>query len=492
LQLWTDGPLKQFTHGRHVHILPGGKADPEPGGQAAERFDVVVSYWLLQDLPDYRSAIRGWFDLLSPGGHLILIVPHAFLYERQVALPSPWRVQQRRLYTPGSLGQELEEALSPNEYRVRWLGDLDAGYDYGLNRNVEPTGGSDVALVVERIRPPVWSLEPEAPLAQAIGPAAIPYAFEPLRTRIEVAARPDTQRMVVLKLDHLGDFIMALPALERMRRYFPDAHIDLVVGSWNAGMAREIGIADRVIPFDAFPRNSTEVEPNVEATLGKFRDLVTDTYDIAVDLRTDTDTRTLLRAVRAPIKAGIGTRRQFPFLDIALPLDDTRNDPERARDDMISHHVFHLQGTARRSHFGLHVDKNIVGRESAIVWGPYLMLNEGDYIFDFYIDLERDRGDGLLRLDIALDHGRAVSEMYVSGPATFQLKFEVEKPGTPFEARIWAVPDQPAISFSFYGGRLIQKTPNNVLHQSEYSTLLVELMKLRLIDFDMLREVRPA
>jgi len=149
----------------------------------------------------------------------------------------------------------------------------------------------------------------------------VPYAFEPLRKRIEVAANAPTRRLVVLKLDHLGDFIMALPALERLRRYFLDSQIDLVVGSWNAGMARQIGIADRVIPFDAFPRISTDVEPNVEARLGKFRDLVTDTYDIAVDLRTDT--RTLLRAVRSPIKIGIGTQRQFPFLDIALPLDDT-------------------------------------------------------------------------------------------------------------------------------------------------------------------------
>jgi hypothetical protein len=492
VQRWTEGPLKQFTKGRQLHFLKGGDAAARAGEMAGGQSDVIVANKILQDLADYRSALREWFALVKPGGHLIVIVPHAFLYERQLALPSPWRTQQRRLYTPGTLAQELEEALLPNEYRVRWLGDLDEDYDYGLARDVEPSGNSDVAVVLERIVPPDWSMQPEPRLANPMRPDPEPYAFEPIRTRIETAARPPSQRILIMKLDHLGDFIMALPALERARRYFPDAHIDLVVGSWNAGMAREVGLADRVIPFDAFPRNSSEVEPNVDATLGLFRETVTDTYDVAVDLRADTDTRILLRAIKAQIKAGIGTRQRFPFMDIALPLDSTRNDAERARDDMISHHSFSLQGSARRSHFGLHSDKAVVERDCAIVWGPYLQLDRGSYIFDFYIDLEKNHGDGLLRLDIALSNGQAVSEMYVSGPGTFQLKFDIDKPGTPFEARIFTVPDQPSISFSFYGGRLIRRTPNNVLHQSEYSSLLIELVKLRLIDFDMLQEVSAA
>jgi hypothetical protein len=297
---------------------------------------------------------------------------------------------------------------------------------------------------------------------------------------------------LILKLDHLGDFIMGLPALQKARDIFRDAEIDLVVGTWNAQMAQEAGIADRVIAFNAFPRNSTEEEPNVEATLGAFRNLVVDDYDLAIDLRTDIDTRVLLRAVKAPLKAGIGTRSRFPFLDIALPLDSTRNAAENAREDRISHDGFISQGSVQRRHFSLRSDKEKVEREHAIVWGPYLALAPGDYIFDFYLDLDEDRADGLLRLDVALNRGARVAELFVSGPATFQLAFRVDKPETVFEARILTVEDHPSISFNFYGGRLLRRAPSNVLHQSEYALLLIEHVKLRMLDLGSLTDVTGA
>jgi hypothetical protein len=449
---------------------------------------VLRAYRCLQDIADYRAAIQSWFASVAPGGHLIIVVPHAFLYERQLTLPSPWSKRTRRLYTPASLLAEVEEALVPNSYRVRWLGDADRSYAYDARLDSEPTTESDVVLVIERITPPLWTLGQDPAPVSTKQITTTDFAFEPARTRFELNVRPSVKRILILKLDHLGDFIMGLPALERARRYFSDATIDLVVGSWNVGLAREVGVADRVIEFNAFPRNSTEEEPNVEATLGHFRSLITDSYDLAIDLRTDIDTRTLLRAVKAPIKAGIGTRSRFPFLDIALPLDATRNAAENARDDRISHEGFVSQGSAHRRHFSLRSDAETVERDCAIVWGPYLDLGPGDYIFDFYLDLDDSGGDGLLKLDVALDQGDTVAEMFVSGPSTFQLGFRVDTPGTQFEARIWTVEDHPSIGFNFYGGRLLRRAPANVLHQSEYALLLIEQVKLRILDLGSLTD----
>ena len=485
----ADGPLAPFLRDRRISFA-GKDADAGASREAAE---LMLSFHDLQDVADYRSAIHGWFDRVRVGGLLILIVPHAFLSDRQVVLPSPWRPRQRRLYTPASLAGEVEEALAPNSYRVRWAGDLDQGYDYALAPKLAPRGHSDVALVLERIVPPAWSVARDAAPSGAVRPAGPDFAFEPPRTRIEVASKPPrVRRILLLKLDHLGDLIMGMPALERMRRYFPDAAIDLVVGSWNVGLARELGVADRVIAFDAFPRNSTEEHPNVEATLGLFRSIVGDSYDLAVDLRTDTDTRTLLRAADARLKAGIGTHSRWPFLDIALPLDTTRNEAERAQEDPIGPGFFHSQGSVRRGHFNLQSDKTRVERHVAIVWGPYRALEPGNYIFDFHMDLEEQRGEGLLKLDIAIDGGRTVSEMIVSGPATYQLPFRIDTPETQFEARILTVADRPSISFSFYGGRLIRQGRGNVLHQTEYGVLLVELVKLRLQELDMLADAASA
>lgn len=479
--------LKPFVAGREI-VTAGqaGRIDDGPSGREAR---LHYSFWKLQDERDYRQALQNWFAGLQVADLLVIVVPHSFLYDRQLALPSRLRPQQLRLYSPALLLSEVEEALTPNSYRVRLLNDLDDGFDYAADPQAKPQGLSDIALVLERISSPSWSLA-ASPIVKPWQPTQIERpSFEPARTRVKQDGKPSIGRILIMKLDHLGDIIMGLPALRRAREYFPESRIDLLVGSWNAGMASGFDVADRVLSFDAFPRNSTEEEPNVDATVGMFRSVVTDEYDLAIDLRADIDTRVLLRAVKAPLKAGIGTRARFPFLDIALPLDSTRNEAERVRDERIEHWGFAHQGSLRRTHFGLHSDKSIIERDCGVIWGPYIALEPGDYIFDFYIDIEGERGEGLLHLDIALHRGERVAEMFISGPGSFRLPFRIDVPGTLFEARVFTVEDRPSLSFSFYGGRLVKRGPGNVLHQSEYAALLVELVKMRIADFGMPQDV---
>ena len=481
-----QGPFAAYTAQGQIRWI--GDAATGDGDAASETGDdVVAAYRVLQEADDYRGTLQRWFARVRPGGHLIVVVPHAFLRERQTALPSRWNAHQKRLYTPASLLSEVEEALVPNSYRVRWLGDLDDGYDYDQPVLIEPAGESDVAVVIERIAAPAWDLDEGMARRGRVLADRPDFAFEPPHTRVEIERRGGVERMLIMKLDHLGDLINAIPALERARRYFPDASIDLAVGSWNVDLASDLGVADRVIGFDAFPRNSSETEPNVDATLGQFEARITERYDLAIDLRTDVDTRQLLRAVRAPLKAGIGTRGRFPFLDIALPLDDTRNEAGRPRDDHLPPDRFIIQGAGTRRHFGLYSDRDTVEREHPIIWGPYLELDPGDYMFDFYIDLQQEHGSGVLHLDIALDRGRRVAEMVISGPGSFQLPFRVDRPHTVFEARIATVEGSPSMTFGFHGGRLVRKGPGNVLHQTEYAALLVELVRMRIDEVGVLQ-----
>ncbi len=39
---------------------------------------------------DYRAAIADWFRVLQIGGHLVIAVPHQFLFERKLFPPSRW------------------------------------------------------------------------------------------------------------------------------------------------------------------------------------------------------------------------------------------------------------------------------------------------------------------------------------------------------------------------------------------------------------------
>jgi SAM-dependent methyltransferase len=483
LEALKRGPFSSFIGDEA--IVEVGPRWPDENHADANCATVLAAH-ILQDVDDYRNALQSWFNAVRPGGHLVVVVPHAFLYERQTALPSRWRPEQRRLYTPKKLLEEVEEALVPNSYRLDWLADDDDGYDYDVSFDVEPAQGGNILLAIRKIELPTWRLDEVDPRARVFGTEP-DYAFEPPRTRAEVAATHHAYRILVLKLDHLGDFLMSMPALERLRSVFREAEITLVVGSWNVDFARALGVADHVVAFDAFPRNSTEEEPNVAATLSRFTEAVGE-YDLAVDLRVDTDTRVLLRSVRAPLRAGIGTYAEFPFLDISLPVDFARNEPESAREDRLDHRAFAFQGSVTSASYRLFSSAATAERDCAIIWGPYWRLRPGRYFFEPWIELHPNALGGMIKLDIGLNRKRS-TELFVTDEAKPRLSFEVELPETEFEFRIWTVDDLPSVDFSFFGGRLVRAGASSVLHQSEYASLLVELLAIRMTRTGILNEI---
>ena len=465
-----DAMLATFLAGQPRLDLDQGGEGAAEGSQA-----VVHAPELLQDEPDYRSALQRWFALLQVGGLLVLTVPHAFLDTRQDRMPAPRRPRQQRLYTPASLLAEVEEALVPNSYRLRWLADRDGGYDYARDRATPPTGQHDIALVLERIASPAWDLAPARPAAK---PAPGPL-FEPLRTRAETMATERIERILVLKLDHLGDFIMALPALRAIRRHFPGAHITLVVANWNEALAKRVAIADELLIFDAFPRNAEEATVDVAGKTAQFDELVTGQFDLAIDLRTISDTRALLRNVRARHKAGIGIRGAHPFMDIFLPLDPNGERVDHAWAETIGPSEFLALTSCVRTPFQIGaVNFPIHAAEQILVWGPYRDLTPGDYMFQPFIDLGAGR-PGALAYDVAVGSQRIAYGVF-DGQRDLLVPFTVPENLGLFEFRLCTLAGEPGSDFHFYGGRLIKKGAGGTLHQAEYLALLVELTAMRL------------
>ncbi len=118
--------------------------------------DAVYSSHCLEHIADYIGAIQDWYRVLKPGGHMIIVVPHAHLYERARQPPSAWNPDHKRFYTPASLLAEIEQALAPNSYRVRHLADNDTSYDYTLPKNQHPTGCLEIELVIQKRDRPEW------------------------------------------------------------------------------------------------------------------------------------------------------------------------------------------------------------------------------------------------------------------------------------------------------------------------------------------------
>ncbi|MGE5197988.1 MAG: glycosyltransferase family 9 protein, partial [Rhodospirillaceae bacterium] len=141
------------------------------------------------------------------------------------------------------------------------------------------------------------------------------------RRRRSRPAADGIRRILVLRLERIGDLLMSLPALRALRDRAPHARIDLVVGSWNEALARQVEGVDAVETMDApwLARGGGAAWP---ALLGQARAWRARRYDLAINLEGDIRSNILLSRAGARWHAGFGMAGGGPLLD-----DDVLFDP---------------------------------------------------------------------------------------------------------------------------------------------------------------------
>ena len=159
----------------------------------------------------------------------------------------------------------------------------------------------------------------------------------------------DIKRILVVKADHIGDFVTALPAIRRLKQIFPAASIHVMAGRAARAFAELEDCIDEFIEFQFF--HPVSGQGQVEITREEYealREKLTPyRFDIAVDLRKHLDTRDVLRYTGARFLVGYDYMGQFPFLDISLEWEGDKN-LQRKRshvtDDLIN--LVEATGTA--------------------------------------------------------------------------------------------------------------------------------------------------
>jgi len=165
--------------------------------------------------------------------------------------------------------------------------------------------------------------------APTVTPPPVPQIVWLGGTVMDIPAATETrpapiQRIVILKLDHIGDFVVGMRAMRVLREGFPKAHITLVCASWSVDWAHQSGFFDQIIPFDFFPALSREwvhsgnrVKQLQDAVVAA----IPDSYDLAVDLRYGTDTTPCLYRIRSRYRAGFPAPAEpgLPYLDLVVP-----------------------------------------------------------------------------------------------------------------------------------------------------------------------------
>lgn len=444
----------------------------------------------LQFLVETRRFLGSCFSKVAVGGLLVLVVPHQFLFERKLRLPSRRNNLHRRFYTPNSLMAELEEAVDPCEYRVRFLADNDVGFKDCPDLESVPEGGQDLVVGIERVVHPQWRPSLYRDELWAHVPAQ-PQRYVQIPKDDPVVIRtvlPDTKEVgsiLVIKMDHRGDFQMAKDALLALRGAYGSAKIDLACGTWNRSEAASMGMFDEIIPFDFFPEDDSarlELVSREERIAHFSQKIANRRYDLAVDLRLYDDTRELLKVVNARNKAGFDRYDSFPWLSIRLNAPSATSD-DRAEEGIVLADRFSCSIGQHRT-FEIRTDQELkLDRSRCFIWGPYQDFKPGLYQFECLIESSVDEFE--LRFDMTTDSGHRTIKfgtlLFKRGVRPYidvQFPEKIER----LEFRLFPGQSRMIPPFRFHGLHFCRRGPVRGLHQAEAMALLVRLIELRLRD----------
>ena len=138
------------------------------------------------------------------------------------------------------------------------------------------------------------------------------------------------RRILLLRLERIGDLVMALPAIADVRAAAPDAQLDLVVGSWNAALAGAIEGIGHVETLDArwLARGGGS---GLAAMLRAGRRWRERRYDLAINFEPDVRSNLLAATCGAAWTAGFASGGGGPLLDVALDYDPRAHTTDNTR-----------------------------------------------------------------------------------------------------------------------------------------------------------------
>ena len=142
---------------------------------------------------------------------------------------------------------------------------------------------------------------------------------------------PSPQRILLLRLERIGDLLMALPAIQDVRQLAPNADIDVIVGSWNASLARMISAVTRVETLDANWLARGSSGQGVGQLLRHALTWRQRQYDFAINFEPDIRSNLLLAASGASFAAGYSTGGGGGLLDLAIEYNPRAHTSDNAR-----------------------------------------------------------------------------------------------------------------------------------------------------------------
>ncbi len=152
-----------------------------------------------------------------------------------------------------------------------------------------------------------------------VGLHALTFLGAPFRSTTAAAMPP--KRILLLRLERIGDLLMVLDAIALVRASAPQARIDLVVGSWNLPLARLIPGVDSLETLDV-PWMARGAEAmSWQELISRAKAWRGNAYDLAVNFEPDIRTNVLLAFSGARCRVGFASGGGGAVLDKAVQPD---------------------------------------------------------------------------------------------------------------------------------------------------------------------------
>jgi lipopolysaccharide heptosyltransferase II len=140
----------------------------------------------------------------------------------------------------------------------------------------------------------------------------------------------EPRRILLLRLERIGDLLMTLGAIRAVRLQAPDAVIDLVVGSWNASLAALVGGIDRIEVMDAPWLSRGSGGQSLARMARRTRGWRRQHYDLAINFEGDIRSHLLMAGSLARRRIGFDMAGGGPLLTGRVRHDPRRHTAENA------------------------------------------------------------------------------------------------------------------------------------------------------------------
>lgn len=138
------------------------------------------------------------------------------------------------------------------------------------------------------------------------------------------------RRILLLRLERIGDFLMMLSAIAAVRERAPAAHIHLVVGSWNESLARLVPGVDSLETLDAHWLSRKDAGLSMDGLARRAWAWRAQGFDLALNFEPDIRSNLLLKVSGSPRRVGFLSGGGGAILTDALAYDPTAHTADNA------------------------------------------------------------------------------------------------------------------------------------------------------------------